>query len=179
MRLLRGLQQRSYGPSRPASGPPPVCNRERSAGVQSSPYFSSKPRVSSTRPAIEHALRPLIDSLVQGLAIRIEPQSHDAEPLQWITALLPHLAHFRPRGQADFNGPQQFGDVIGVNLRGSGRIETAQDSMQVACPLLFSTLRATAPAVPPNVAGRQRDPPAKRADRGQFLRPRSAKLRAT
>ena len=62
------------------------------------------------------------------------------KPLQRIAALFPQFAHFRPRGEADFNRPQQLGSVIGMNLRSGRWVEAAQDPMQVACSLLFCAL---------------------------------------
>ena len=54
--------------------------------------------------------------------------------------MLPHLGHLLLRGQTDLNGPDELGNVIGMDLCGGLGIETAQDAVQVVRAILFYAL---------------------------------------
>src|SRR2546428_10148049 len=69
------------------------------------------------QPMFEHVLRTLIDALIKRIPIGIEAYTQNAKAEQGVaTLLLPQLRHLPARGQADFNGTDQLGRVIGMYL---------------------------------------------------------------
>ena len=80
---------------------------------------------------IEHPRRATIDTVVKLLARGIQANAKNAEATQGISSLLPELAHWTARGQADFNSANEFRYVVAMD-RGCGRrIKSLQQAMQV------------------------------------------------
>src|SRR6267143_4431016 len=67
------------------------------------------------QPMFEHVLRPLIDALIKRIPIGIEAYTQNAKAAQGVATLLsPQLRQLAARGQANFNGTDQLGRVIGM-----------------------------------------------------------------
>jgi hypothetical protein len=81
-----------------------------------------------------------VDAVVELLAWRIESDAENTESAQWIaTLLLPKLADGASRRQADFYGSNEFGLVVGMDVRGRFRIEPLQNSVKVDCAAPLGT----------------------------------------
>src|SRR5215469_18442031 len=94
---------------------------------------------------LEHARGTLVDSLVERSSIRIQPEPHDAEARQRIPPLLPEFGHLRATGQADLDGANQFGRVVGMDLRGGRRVQMLQDPVKISrAPLCRALAQALA-----------------------------------
>ena len=83
------------------------------------------------QPRVKHLLRPPVDALIQSFAVGIEPQTQDSKSLQRLPALLPHVGHLLARAQANFNGADYFGRIVGVNFFRRRTVKPAQNSMKV------------------------------------------------
>src|SRR4029077_18611995 len=84
------------------------------------------------QPMFVHVLRTLIDALIKRIPSGIEAYTQNAKAEQGVaTLLLPQLRHPPARGQADFNGADQLGRVIGMYLFRCRTIEMVQQAVQV------------------------------------------------
>src|SRR4030088_965537 len=78
----------------------------------------------------EHVLRTLIDALIKRIPIGVETDTQNAKAAQGVATLLPQLRHLPARGQANFNGTDQLGCVIGMYLFRSRTIQMVQEAVQ-------------------------------------------------
>src|ERR1035438_223925 len=104
---------------------------QRSQGTGDYPVFLLQELGLLDHSGLEHPACALIDAIVERWAVGIEPDSQNAEAAQGVTALLPEIGHLLPRGEADLDGADQFGNVIGVDLFSGGAIEVAEDTVQM------------------------------------------------
>src|SRR5438477_6131248 len=84
--------------------------------------------------------RASVDAIVQGVPVGIEAEPQNAKSGKRITALLPHLGHLSPGGEADLDGTNQFGSVMGVNSGGRFRVQAPQDGVKVGRTFLPAAL---------------------------------------
>src|ERR1700730_12992215 len=84
------------------------------------------------QPMFEHVLRPLIDALIKRIPIGLETDTQNAKAAQGVaTLLLPQLRYLPARGQANFNGTDQLGRVMGMYLCRSSTVQMVQEAVQV------------------------------------------------
>src|SRR4249919_831062 len=93
----------------------------------------------------EHLARPLIDLLVERFPVRVQADAENIEAAEWVAALLPETGHRGPRADADFQSSHNLGNIIGVDCLRGGRVEAAEQSVQIIWPAFccaFSQSRA-------------------------------------
>src|ERR1051325_10120093 len=66
----------------------------------------------------EHGARPVIDSLVECVTVRIQANAENIEANEWIAALSPETSHGSPRANADFQGSHNPGNIMCVDCVG-------------------------------------------------------------
>ena len=104
---------------------------ERSQGAGSFAVFLLQALGLLDQSSFEHAAGALVDSLVEGSAVRIEAEPQNAAAAQGIASLLPEVGHFLPRCQADFDGSDQLGGIAGMDFVSSLAVETPQNSVEM------------------------------------------------
>src|SRR5580700_7544660 len=92
----------------------------------------------------EHGFRAGVDAVVERGTGRVEADAEDAIAGQRVSPGGPGAGERLAGGEADFDGADEFGVVVGVNARGCGGIEPVQQAMEPAGWMLF---RAAAQAV--------------------------------
>ena len=105
--------------------------------------------------AVEHRRGALVDAFVEQRARRIEAEAQDAVAGEGIAALLPLLGERLLCGERDLDGADDFGDVVGVDGCGCGRVEAGEDAVQIGRAVGFGALAQT--FAPAGLCGRRRE----------------------
>ena len=75
----------------------------------------------------------MVDAGVEGFAVWVEADAEDSIALERVASGLPGLGHRLSGGEADFDGADEFGQVVGVDLLGGFGVEASEDSVQPVC----------------------------------------------
>jgi hypothetical protein len=78
----------------------------------------------------EHLSGASVEAFVESGTGRIEADAEDAVAGEGIAAGLPGIGERLAGGEADFEGADELGLVVGVDARGGGGIEAAEESVQ-------------------------------------------------
>src|SRR5271166_210030 len=101
--------------------------RQRSGGVA---VFLKQCLRLFDEPSLEHQFRAAVDSVVERLPIGVKAEAPNAEAAQrFAPVLLPELRHLLARSQANLNGTDDLGRIVGMNSFCRRAIQAAQDAM--------------------------------------------------
>ena len=78
---------------------------------------------------VKHTQDSFVDTPIKFRSIGIEADSLDFKASQRLPAGLPLFAHWLFRGEANLDGTNHLGDVIGVNSRGAPAIHSLQQAV--------------------------------------------------
>ena len=82
----------------------------------------------------------MIDAFVERCAVGIKTDAQNTEAGEWVATLLPQLGHGTAGGEADLDGADELGGIVGVDFLGGGAIRRDKDAMQVSRAALSFTL---------------------------------------
>ena len=87
----------------------------------------------------------MVDAGVEGFAVGVEADAEDLIALKRVASGLPGLSHRLSGGEADFDGADEFGQIVGMDLLGRFGVEASEDSVQPVCAFGgFGAAEATA-----------------------------------
>lgn len=90
--------------------------------------------------SVKHGGSTLVDALVEQRSRRVEAESQDAIAGEGVAAFLPLLSKRLLCGERDFDGADDFGDVVGVNGRCGCCVEASEEAVNVGRSVRFGAL---------------------------------------
>lgn len=81
--------------------------------------------------AVEHRGRTLVDAFIEAGAWWIEAEIENAISGEGVAALLPLLRKGLIGGDGDFDGADDFGDIVDMDGRGCGGVEAGEHAVQI------------------------------------------------
>src|SRR5216684_3279951 len=93
------------------------------------------------QPALENSDRAGIQARVKQVARGIESQLDRSETAEGSTSLPEERGNWLSFEHADFQRPDGLVFVVGMDARGSGRVQARENTMQTARPSSFSELQ--------------------------------------
>src|SRR5207302_10017509 len=90
--------------------------------------------------SVAHSQYSFVDTPIKFSAVGVEADSQDVKTSQWLPSRLPLLAHRLFRGQANFNGANHLGEIIGVNSRSRLSIHPLKYAVQITKAFFLSAL---------------------------------------
>src|SRR6478609_1595544 len=88
----------------------------------------------------EHFARSMINALVEGFLVRTQVDAENVKAEEWIAAFLPETGYWSLRANADFQRLHNLGNVVGMDRLRGGRVEPAQELMQIICSAFHRAL---------------------------------------
>jgi hypothetical protein len=92
------------------------------------------------QPGIEHSQYSFVDTPIKFSPVGVETDSQYLKTSQWLPAGLPLLAHWLFLGDANFDGANHLGHIIGVNSRSGLSIDSLKNAVQMTGALFVSAL---------------------------------------
>jgi len=79
---------------------------------------------------LEHGCGALVDAGVEGFAVRVESDAQDTIAVKRVASGLPSLCHWLASGEADLDGADELGRVVGMDLLCRFGVEAGEDAVQ-------------------------------------------------